>query len=334
MGAFVLRRLMGSVVVLAIVSVVVFVTMRLAPGDPAMLMLGADAADLVVGGAGESGYQRSLYEEKLQELRHEMGLDRPIHIQYFFWIRGILRGNLGYSVRNDLPVLPIILSKLPATLELLVIALLMAVLVAMPAGILAAAKYRSKFDYAIGTFSAAGFAIPVFWLGLLLILTFSVRLDLFPASGYVPLWENPVENLRRAFLPSLTLGLYLMAYFVRFLRADMLEVLRQDYIRTAYAKGLTELRVILGHALKNSLISLLTIMGIVIGGLLSGAVLIEQVFGWPGLGWLLVQSIFQRDYPMVQGVVLLSAFGFTMVNMLTDLSYVLLNPRVRSEFIR
>ncbi len=332
MGLFIVRRLLASVVVLIFVSIVVFVAMRLAPGDPAMLMLGADAAGYVIGGAGESAYQKSLYEEKLEELRREMGLDRPIYIQYLFWIRGILGGNLGYSVRNELPVLPIILGRLPATLELLVLAVIMAMIVAIPAGILAAVKHRSMIDYAVGAFSAAGFAIPVFWLGLLFILIFGVRLGWFPVSGYIPLWESPVENLKRAFLPSLTLGLYLTAYFVRFLRADMLEVLQQDYIRTASAKGLTQSQIILRHALKNSIISLLTIIGIVVGGLLSGSVIIEQVFGWSGLGWLLVQSIFQRDYPMVQGIVLLAAFGFTMVNLLVDISYGLLNPRIRAQF--
>jgi peptide/nickel transport system permease protein len=327
---FIAHRLLTSILVLFLVSVVVFVSIRLSPGDPALLMLGADSADLVVGNAPGSDYQKSAFEARLQALRHEMGLDQPLYLQYLFWLQGILKGNLGYSVRNQLPVLPLILDRLPASLELLVFATVLATLIAIPAGIWSAVRHRSIQDYVTTTLAASGLAIPVFWLGLLLIQVFSVQLGWLPPSGYVPLWENPVENLRRAILPSLTLGVYLAAMFVRFLRADMLEVLQQDYIRTAYAKGLHLRQVIFNHALKNALISVLTVMGVAVGGLLSGAVLIEQVFGWSGLGWLVVQAIFNRDYPIVQGVVLLSALGFTLVNMLVDISYGLLNPRIRA----
>lgn len=295
----------------------VFFALQAAPGDPAALMLGPTAAEPEM-------------QPALEALRLEMGLDKPVYVQYLIWLGNVVSGDLGNSVRNNLPVLPLILGRVPATVELLIVGLIIGLILALPGGVIAAIKRGSWIDHGISIFAASGIAIPSFWFGLLLILIFSVNLNLLPASGYVSIFEDPVRNLRGVILPGLTLGLYLAAYMTRFLRADMLEVLNADYIRTARAKGLNEGRVIYLHALKNSLISVLTIMGILIGSLLGGVVIIEQVFGWSGVGWLSIQAIAVRDYPLVQGVVLFAASAFIMANLAVDLLYGLVDPRVRT----
>lgn len=316
MARYLLSRIASSIIVLFIVSLVVFLALQAAPGDPAALMLGPAAADPDM-------------QPALEALRLEMGLDRPVYVQYGLWLKDMLRGDFGNSIRNNLPVAPIIWGRVPATVELLIVGLVFGITLALPGGILSAVRRGSWIDHGISLFAASGIAIPSFWFGLLLILIFSVNLDLLPASGYVSIFEDPVGNLQRVLLPGLTLGLYLAAYMTRFLRADMLEVLDADYIRTARAKGLTEGRVIFRHALKNSLISVLTIMGILIGSLLGGVVIIEQVFGWSGVGWLSIQAIAVRDYPMVQGVVLFAAASFIAANLVVDLLYGFVDPRVR-----
>ncbi len=316
MLAYLIHRLLASLTVLFIVSLVVFTTLQLAPGDPASVMLGPEATD---------GRNR----EALENLQREMGLDKPLPVQYLIWLGNVLRGNLGNSVRNKKPVAELILGRVPATVQLVVVSLAIGLLVAFPAGIISAARHRSWIDYSINIFSAAGIAIPNFWFGLLLILLFSVSLNWLPASGYVPLWEDPLASLQHVILPAITLGLYLSAYITRFLRADLLEALHQDYIRTARAKGLIDRAVLIVHALPNSFISLLTIIGILIGSLLGGVVIVEQVFGWSGVGWLSIQAIFNRDYPLVQGVVLFSSAAFVLANLLVDIAYGIVDPRVR-----
>ncbi len=316
MGRFIVSRIFSSLIVLFIVSLIVFFAMQAAPGDPAALMLGPQAAEPEM-------------QPALEALRREMGLDQPVYIQYLIWLQDILRGDFGNSIRNKLPVAPLILGRVPATVELLIVGLIIGVVLAFPGGILSAIKRGTWIDHSISIFAASGIAIPSFWFGLLLILIFSVNMNLLPASGYVPLFEDPIGNLKRVILPGLTLGLYLAAYITRFLRADLLEVLNADYIRTARAKGLNESRVIFIHALKNSLISVLTIMGILIGSLLGGVVIIEQVFGWSGVGWLSIQAIAVRDYPLVQGVVIFTATAFILANLAVDLLYGLVDPRVR-----
>ncbi|HBY93375.1 MAG: ABC transporter permease [Ardenticatenaceae bacterium] len=309
---FIIRRLIASISVLFIVSVVVFLALQLTPGDPAKVMLGTDATI-----------------EEVQALRRQMGLDRPLPAQYVIWLGNVLTGDLGRSVRNKAPVMSLILGRLPATVELVVISLVIGLMIGFPAGILSAVRHRSWVDYGINLFAAAGIAIPSFWFGILLISLFSVRLRWLPASGYVPFWEDPMRSLRHVMLPAITLGLYLSAYISRFLRADLLEVLHQDYIRTARAKGLADRVVLMGHALPNSLISLLTILGILVGSLLGGVVIVEQVFGWSGIGWLAVQAIFNRDYPLVQGVVLFSSLAFVLINLFVDMAYGVVDPRIR-----
>ncbi|MFN8442917.1 MAG: ABC transporter permease [Caldilineaceae bacterium] len=319
MARFILQRLLEAIPTLLIVSVVVFTLIRMAPGDPAMLRMGREAA-------------RPENKPKLEALRHEMGLDRPIPVQYLFWLRDTVTGNFGVSIKTSQPAIDLVLSKVPVTLELVLAATLFAILIAFPGGLLAAIWRGSWVDRATMAFAASGLAVPSFWLGLALILIFSVQLHWLPASGYTPFFTSPFDNLRRLVLPTITLGVYLAAVLIRFLRADMIEVLATDYIRTARAKGLGRQRVIFTHALKNALIPVLTVGGLEVGALLGGAVIIEQVFGWSGMGWLTVQAIFDRDYAVVQTSVLLFVVGLTLMNLLVDLSYAFLNPRVRASF--
>jgi peptide/nickel transport system permease protein len=268
---------------------------------------------------------------KLEALRREMGLDRPIPVQYLFWLRDVARGDFGDSLRSKRPTLDLFLQKLPATLELVAGATFFAMAIAFPLGILAALRRGTLLDRAVMSFVSAGLAVPSFWFGLALILLFSVQLQWLPATGYVPFRDDPTENLKRLIMPSVTLGVYLSATLMRFLRADMIEVMAADYVRTARAKGLRERVVIIRHALKNALIPVLTIAGVEIGALLGGAVIIEQVFGWSGIGWLTVQAIFDRDYPLVQTSVLFVAVGLTLMNLVVDLLYGLINPRLRVQ---
>ena len=319
MGRYIIQRLAEAIPTLLIVSLVVFSLIRLAPGDPAELRMGREAA-------------RAENKPKLEALRHEMGLDRPIPVQYLLWLRDTLTGNFGVSIKTSQPAVELVASKIPVTLELVLAATIFALLLAFPSGILAALWRGSWVDRLAMAFVASGMAVPSFWLGLALILIFSVQVHWLPAGGYVAFQEAPVENLKRLVLPTITLGTYLAAVLIRFLRADLIEVLATDYIRTARAKGLSQQRVIFGHALKNALIPVLTVGGLEIGALLGGAVIIEQVFGWSGIGWLTVQAILDRDYAVVQTAVLLFVVGLTLVNLLVDLCYAYLNPRVRARW--
>jgi peptide/nickel transport system permease protein len=316
MARYAATRIVQAIPTVFMVSMLVFGLIRMAPGDPAAMRMGREAA-------------KPENLPKLEALRDEMGLDEPIPVQYALWLQDLASGEFGDSLRNKRPTLDLFLQKLPATLELVLGAALFALLVAFPLGILAAIKRGSLIDRAAMGFVSAGLAVPSFWFGLTLILVFSVRLQWLPASGYVPFTEDPVENLKRLILPSITLGTYLAATLMRFLRSDMIEVLAADYVRTARAKGLREKTVVMRHAMKNALIPVLTIAGLEIGALLGGAVIIEQVFGWSGVGWLTVQAIFDRDYPLVQTSVLFVAVGLILVNLLTDLCYGFMNPRMR-----
>ncbi|MGH2560283.1 MAG: ABC transporter permease [Thermomicrobiales bacterium] len=318
MGRYAAQRALQAIPTLLIMSFVVFVLVRMAPGDPAELKMGREA---------------SLPENKprLEALRREMGLDKPIPVQYVLWLRDSATGNFGESVRSGQPAMDLVASKLPASLELLAGASLLALLIAFPGGLLAAVHRGSPLDRLVMGFSAAGLAVPGFWLGLTLILLFSVSLKVLPPGGYMPLQEEPVENLKRLVMPAFVLGVYLSATLMRFLRADMIEVLAADYIRTARAKGLRERGVIVTHALKNALIPVVTIAGIEIGHLVGGAVIVEQVFGWSGMGWLTVQAIFDRDYPVVQASVLLIGTSLIVTSLLVDLAYAFLNPKMRAQ---
>ncbi|MGH2558704.1 MAG: nickel ABC transporter permease [Thermomicrobiales bacterium] len=312
MHTYVLRRLIQTIPVLFLYSIVVFAVLRLVPGDPATAMLGLEATP-----------------EAVAEIRQEMGLDRPIYVQYARWLENVARGDFGVSWRSQQTVESLIARRLPATIQLTIGAILIGVLIALPLGVVSGLRPHSRFDNLATTFSLLGVAIPGFWLGLLLLLGFSVQLGWLPPSGHVPLREDPLMSLKHLALPALTLGVGLAAPLARFVRSGMLDVMGTDYIRTARAKGLRERAVVLRHALRNGLLSVITVFGLEFGSLLGGAVITESVFNWPGIGTLLLTAIKQRDYAMVQGTVLFVSVVFILVNLAVDLSYGLLDPRIR-----
>lgn len=314
MQRYIIRRLLQGLLVLFIASIIIFVSVRILPGDPILTRAGATNV---------------WSEEMAREMRHKFGLDKPLYAQYMDWIGGALRGDFGYSFFNQFSVTELIQRKLPATLELTIAAVVAAVLVALPLGIIAALKQNTWIDYIISGFVTIGMSLPGFWLGIMLAAIFAVTLRWLPSGGYVPFYENPGENLRLLILPASTLAIIFAAPIMRFLRSGLLEVLRQDYIRTARGKGLMENMVIFRHALKNALIPTVTILGIIVGSLLGGAVIIEWVFTWPGIGWLVVDAIYKRDYSIVQTVTLLITLGVILVNLLVDISYAFLDPRIR-----
>jgi peptide/nickel transport system permease protein len=316
MRNYIARRLFHGVVVLFAVSFVVFLVMYLSPGDPAVQMYGA---------------QPGVTKEMIEAARHDMGLDKPFHAQYLFWIGNLLQGDMGQSYVNHLPVSEVIGQKLIASVELAVASLALAMLVAIPGGILAAVRHRTWVDSVLTAFISIGIAIPGFWLGILLVLVFAVRLRWLPPSGYTPFSEDPVRNLRLLILPAMTMAILLAAPIMRFLRSGMLDVLGEDYIRVARAKGLTQRRVVTRHALRNASISTVTVLGLQFAGLIGGAVIVEWVFGWPGLGWLAINAIYQRDYLLVQGTLVVVAATFLLVNLAVDVLVAAIDPRIRYE---
>jgi peptide/nickel transport system permease protein len=301
-----------TIPVLLFVSVIVFTLINVIPGDPARIMLGEETS-----------------KTALEALRKEMGLDRPLLVRYLIWLTHVLRGDLGRSVRDGRPVLDTLLLKLPVTVELAAASLVVAWAIAIPAGIVAAWKQRTALDYAATTVALAGISIPNFWLGIMMIYLLAVNLRWLPPSGYVEPWIDPVRNLKLMVMPAIVLGTALAALVMRLLRSSMLEVLGADYIRTARAKGLGDVLVLVRHAMKNALIPVVTVMGLQLSGLLGGAVITETIFAVPGLGRLTVDSIFTRDYPMLQGVVLFAALAVVVTNLVVDLTYAVLDPRIR-----
>jgi peptide/nickel transport system permease protein len=307
-----LRRAFVSAVTLVLVSLIVFAGVRAIPGDPARVLAGAEADT-----AG------------LEEIREKYGLNDSVAVQYLRWVGHAVRGDLGVSIRTRQPVAATVAQKLPITIELTVLSILVALAIAIPAGVLAAVKRNSGWDVLMSSLSLGGVSVPNFWLGIMLILLVSVRLGWLPASGYVPPWEDPIDNLRRMVMPALVLGTGLAAVLMRQTRNAMIEVLSADYVHTARAKGLAQPAVVVRHALRNSLIPVVTILGLQMGALMSGAVVTEQIFVVPGFGRLIVEAVFTRDYPVVQGVVLITASAYVLVNLLVDVSYSVLNPRIR-----
>jgi peptide/nickel transport system permease protein len=315
MATVVVRRLLQLIPVVLLATALVFVMVRLAPGDPAQQQLGA---------------RGSRDPERVAALRAKLGLDQPIPVQYVIWLRHAVTGDLGTSVKNNEQVLILIQPKLVATLELIVAALLIAVAIALLLGTAAAVRAGSWIDQLTRLFVVTGLAIPSYWLGLILLLVFAASLKWLPVSGYVPFTEDPMQNLKHLALPAISLGLFEAAFFTRFLRAGLLENLHQDYVRTAHAKGLAERVVVSRHALRNALIPMVTVLGLELGTLVGGVVVIEQVFGWSGIGWLALTAVKNRDYPLLQGIVLLVAIGVSVGNLLADLAYTFLDPRLRS----
>jgi peptide/nickel transport system permease protein len=309
---FLVRRAFISAVTLLLISLIVFTGVRMIPGDPARVLAGteADAAGL-------------------EEIREKYGLNAPLPVQYLRWLGLALRGDFGESIRTRQSVGATVAIKLPITIELAVLSLLVAVAIAIPAGVVAAVRRNTAWDLLASGVSLCGVSVPNFWLGIMLILLVSVRLGWLPASGFVPLLEDPIANVKRMVMPAVVLGTGLAAVLMRQTRNAMIEVLSADYVRTARAKGLAQRAVVLRHALRNGLIPVVTILGLQMGALMGGAVVTEQIFVLPGFGRLIVEAVFTRDYPVVQGVVLLTASAYVLVNLLVDVSYTLLNPRIR-----
>ena len=306
------RRVFVAIPTLVLVTLIVFGLQKILPGDPLLTMAGEERDPQV-----------------LAFLREKYRLDDPFHVQYLAWLGNVLTGDFGLSLRTGVPVSTLIAQKLPVTLQLAVMAIIMAMLIGIPAGIIAAVRKGTLTDYAANAVALSGMSIPNFWLGIILIMIVSVQWRLLPASGYVPLTEDPLQSLRTMLMPSFVLGTALAAYLMRHTRSAMLGVLTSDYIRTARAKGLLPKTVILKHALSNALMPIVTLSTLLFGELLAGAVLTEQVFTIPGFGKLIVDAVFTRDYAVVQGVVLCTAVGFIFMNLIADVLYILINPRLR-----
>ncbi len=313
MATFLLRRLALIVPTLFFVSVLIFGLQQLLPGDPALALAGEDANP-----------------EVIAYLRHKYHLDEPLPVRYALWIEGVAHGDLGESIRIKRPVLDLVEEKLPVTGELAFFALVIALSIGVPMGILAAVKNNTIVDYGATMAALWGLSIPNFWLGILLILFFSVDLGWFPASGFVSPEESLKQNLLTLIMPAFVLGNAIAAVMMRHTRSAMLQVLGADYVRTARAKGLSEKRVVLRHALRNALVPVVTLGALEFGALLSGAVLTEQIFSIPGFGKLIVDAVFNRDYAVVQGVVLCTSMAYMLLNLLADVAYVLINPRLRA----
>jgi peptide/nickel transport system permease protein len=310
--AFLTRRLLQIIPTVILVSMLIFGLQQLLPGDPALIMAGEERDPKV-----------------LAEIRQQYRLDRPIPEQYFYWVKGVLSGNLGESMRLKASVGSLVSQKLPVTLQLAGMAFLIAIGIGIPAGIVSAVKKETAWDYGANLFSLWGLSTPNFWLGILLIFLFSVTLGWLPASGYVRPGENWEQSLATTIMPAFVLGNALAAVLMRHTRSAMLQAMGTDYVRTARAKGLAEGRVVLKHALRNAMTPVITLLALEFGTLLSGAVLTEQIFSIPGFGKLIVDSVFNRDYAVVQGVVLVTSTIYISLNLLADIAYMLVNPRLR-----
>ncbi len=300
---YIVQRLLAAVPTLFGVAIIVFLMVRLLPGDPARVIAGLLAT-----------------EEDVERIRQQLGLDQPVSVQFATFLVRLVQLDLGLSARTSQPVLNEVLARLPYTIQLSLVAIALATALGILAGVIAAAHHNSRVDYVVSSISLFGVSMPVYWLGLMLIVVFAINLRLLPAAGA----EQPVSVI----LPAVTLASYAVGLIARMTRSSMLEVLRQDYVQTARAKGLPERVVIYGHALRNALLPVITVVGLQFGTMLGGAVLTETVFGWPGIGQLLVESIFARDYPLVQGIVLTFSTLFIFVNIVVDTLYAFVDPRI------
>ncbi len=316
MQAYIFQRLWMLIPVLFGIAVVVFLIIHITPGDPAAIMLAGSPAT----------------QADVAQLRHQLGLDQPLHVQFATWLWRTVHGDLGRSLALRSPVRPEVVLKLKATTILALGALMLSVIVGIVAGVISSTRQYSVLDHVTMLLSLAGVSLPVFWLGLMLVMVFSVTLGWLPSSGmYSPVGGGFGDLLKHLILPAVTLGSASIGIVARFTRSSMLEVLRQDYVRTAQAKGLSNAAVNLRHALKNALIPVLTVIGVQAGYLLGGAILTETVFAWPGLGTLILKGILSRDYPLVQGAVLFVACSFVLVNLVVDVLYAYLDPRIHYQ---
>lgn len=313
MHIYIGKRLLVAIPTLLIISIFVFSLQKLLPGDPILAMAGEERDPAV-----------------LELLREKYRMNDPVVYQYFYWLGAVAQGDFGVSLRTNQPVLDLIGEKLPVTLQLAVMAMFFALIIGVPIGILAAVKQNTTLDYLANVVALSGLSIPNFWLGIMLILLVSVQLGWLPASGYESLFTDPLRSLQTTLMPAFVLGTALAATLMRHTRSAMLSVLKADYIRTARAKGLSNREVVLSHAFRNALSPIITLTALLFGELLAGAVLTEQIFTIPGFGKLIVDAVFNRDYAVVQGVVLCTAVGFIVMNLLADVAAMLLNPRMRS----
>ncbi|WP_411840465.1 ABC transporter permease [Paracoccus sp. ME4] len=310
---YIAKRILIALPTLLIVSMLVFGLQMLLPGDPVLAMAGEERDP-----------------ETLARIREQLNLDDPVPIQYLHWLGGVLTGDFGTSLRTGEPVAQLILQKLPVTIQLAVMAMIFAALIGIPAGIIAAIRKGGVMDWTANIVALSGLSIPNFWLGIMLILLVSVNLGWLPASGYESIFVDPVRSLETMVMPAFVLGTGLAATLMRHTRSSMLGVLSADYIRTARAKGLTGRQVVLKHSFRNALLPVITLSALLFGELLAGAVLTEQIFTIPGFGKLIVDAVFNRDYAVVQGVVLCTAVGFLLMNLIADVLSVMLNPRMRA----
>lgn len=311
---FLLRRVLIAIPTIMIISVMVFALQHLLPGDPILVLAGEERDPDV-----------------LEALREKYRLNDPIPVQYLAWVGNALQGDLGVSLRTNQPVTELMAEKLPVTIQLAIMSMIFALVIGIPAGILSAVKKGTATDYVANIVALSGLSIPNFWLGIMLILLVSVNWQLLPASGYVPPSEDFWQSIRTMLMPSFVLGTALAATLMRHTRSSMIGVLSADYVRTARAKGLAERVVILKHALRNALTPIVTLTALLFGELVAGAVLTEQIFTIPGFGKLVVDAVFNRDYAVVQGIVLVTAVGFIFMNLFADAMYYVLNPRLRGQ---
>ncbi|MBI4639701.1 MAG: ABC transporter permease [Candidatus Tectomicrobia bacterium] len=309
---YLVNRLVLAVPVLLVASMSIFAMMYIIPGDPAMVIVGPDADP-----------------SQLAAVKKEMGLDRPVPVQYLIWLGRVLRGNLGKSFINGFPVAELIMRKVPATFLLTVGAFVVAIAISLPLGIYSALHPESRLGRLATGFNSLALSVPTFWLGILLVLLIGLHWRLLPASGYAPFFSQPMKSIKFLILPSITLGLSISAILARFLQASLMEVLHLDYVRTARAKGLREKVVISRHALKNALITVITVLGMQVGTFMGGAVVTESIFDWPGVGKLMLYAIQSRDYYVIQATFLFVVTTFIIINLVTDLTYAFLDPRIR-----
>lgn len=314
MYSYIAKRLLVAIPTLLIISIFVFSLQKLLPGDPVLAMAGEERDPQVI-----------------EYLREKYRLNDPVPVQYAHWLGSALQGDLGISLRTNLPVLTLVGQKLPVTIQLAIMSMIFAFAIGIPMGILAAVKKNTVLDYVANVVALSGLSIPNFWLGIMLILLISVNLGWLPASGYRPFFDDPLNSIKTMLMPAFVLGNALAATLMRHTRSAMLSVLSADYIRTARAKGLSERSVVLEHSFRNAVLPIVTLSALLFGELLAGAVLTEQIFTIPGFGKLIVDAVFTRDYAVVQGVVLCTAVGFILMNLLADILYVVLNPRMRAS---
>ncbi|MFO1442347.1 ABC transporter permease [Bacillus sp. Bva_UNVM-123] len=314
MGKYIIRRIFDLLPTIFVVAIIVFIVTRMIPGDPASVMLGPQAS-----------------VEDIEALRQKLGLNEPLYMQFLQYFGNLLQGNLGVSYTYNEPIMSLIMERFPNTVILAISSLIIAVIIGIPAGIISASKQNSLLDYSVMLVSLIGVSMPIFWLGVMLVLYFSVNLGWFPATGMGTLEEGFIPYIKHLILPSVTLATIPMATFARITRSSMLEVISHDYIKTARSKGLSEFWVICKHAFKNALTPILTVLGMQISMMLGGAVLTETIFSWPGMGRLIVDAIDKRDFVVVQGTVLFIAVIFVVVNLLVDILYKVVNPRVNYQ---